>query len=190
MTDGDLVPMQCSREILGAIAGGLSRFGRAEGEPDWLVSGVWLCTTEGDFLVTSFTNVLSDGYVARTLNIHSPDALSEAVDAALPDIEGRLRSRGSRISLPPAASFSAPEELQWWEEDSYSTTVLVRVSERLLTTHRVACGLLFESASGRVLLVGTDSSTMAMVLSEDEELIGRFRSSCQELPAAEFSGFA
>lgn len=190
MTHGDLIPLQCSREVLATIASGLSRFGRAEGEPDWLVSGVWLCTANGDVLATSFTDVLADGYVARTLNIHSPEALSGAVSAARPDIEGRLRGRGSRILLPAAASFCAPKGLQDWEGYPYSTTVLVRVSERLLTTHRVACGLLFQSAVGRMLLVGTDSSTMAMVLSEDEELIGRYRSSCEEIPAADFSGFA
>lgn len=173
-----------------ALASGLSRWGRAEAEPGWLVSGVWLCTREADFLATSFTNVLADGYVARTLNIHRAEELTSAVEEDLPDIEKRLRARGSNGVLPADhCDFRAPETLQPWDPCPYSTDVLVRVAERSLTTHRVPCGLLFE-ADGRRLLVGTDTSTLAMVVSEDDDLIRRYSSACEKIAANEFSEFA
>src|SRR5699024_2344711 len=90
------------------------------------------------------TNVLADGYVARTLNIHSPEQLTAAVEEDLPDIEKRLRARGSNCVLPSGDNdVRAPESLERWDSHPYSTTVLVRVAARLLTTHHVPCGLLF-----------------------------------------------
>ena len=191
MTESDLVPLQCSPETLAALATRLTRFGPAEGAPDWLVSAVWLCTDDCHYLATSFTNVLSDGYVARPLNIHTPQALASEVEREIPDIEDRLKGRGSNVSLPQACGhFGAPDSLHIWDPAPYSTKVLIRVAERLLTTRRVACGLIFESERARSVLVGTDTATMAMVASEDETLIRRYRKDCEEVPAADFSGFA
>jgi len=191
VTDGDLVPLKCSRETLAEIAAGLCRFGPAGGEPDWLVSGVWLCTRDADFLATSFTNVLDDGYVARTLNIHRPDELASEVEADLDDIEDRLRGRGNNSSLPrPSGDFGPPKSLKGWNTPTLSVSVLVRVANRLLTTHRVPCALLFEGEDGHVLLVGTDTASLAMVVSEDAALIRRYREACEAIDASEFSEFA
>jgi hypothetical protein len=188
--EGDFVPLGCSRETLLALASDLSRWGPAEAEPDWLVSGAWLCTPDAMFLATSFTNVLADGYVARTLNIHSPEELTAAFDEALPDIEKRLRARGSNCVLPTThGDVRAPESLQRWDSRPYSTTVLVRVAERVLTTHRIPCGLLF-AGEGQRLLVGTDISALAMVVSQDDQLIERYAEGCEEIAAADFSEFA
>ena len=190
MEEGDFVPLGCGRETLLALASDLSRWGPAEAEPDWLVSGVWLCTRDAMFLATSFTNVLADGYVARTLNIHRPEYLADVVEKEVPDIEKRLRARGSNGVLPEAqGGFTAPESLRPWDPRPYSTTVLVRVAERLLTTHHVPCGLLF-AGKGRQLLVGTDPSTLAMVVTEDGDLIERYSKGCEEFAAADFRGFA
>ena len=52
-------------------------------------------------------------------------------------------------------------------------------------THRVACGLLF-GAIDRQLLVGTDASSLAMVLSEDPDLIDRYRRNCEALESDEY----
>lgn len=191
MTDVDLVPLKCSAEALADIASGLSRFGPAAGAPDWLVSGVWLCTADAEYLATSFTEVLADGYVARTLNIHTPRELIRAVEAELPDIEGRLKGRGNLQSLPqPCGELSPPTTLKHWNRQLASTKVFVRVAERLLATHKVPCALLFEGAEGSKLLVGTDSSTMAMVISEDDSLIEHYRESCEEVAAEDFRDFA
>ena len=190
MEEGDFVPLGCSRETLLALASDLSRWGPAEAEPDWLLSGAWLCTRDAMFLATSFTNVLADGYVARTLNIHSPEQLTAAVEEDLPDIEKRLRARGSNCVLPTDhGELRAPESLERWDSHPYSTTVLVRVAARLLTTHHVPCGLLF-AGEGQRLLVGTDNSTLAMVVSQDDQLIERYAEGCEQIAAADFSGFA
>ena len=189
MDDPDLVPLKCSRETLIALASGLSRFGPVEGTPDWLISGVWLCAGDVEFVATSSTEVLGDGYVARRLTICPSEALVSAVEAALPDIEGRLIGRGCNLALPGTdGDFVAPECLATWPAGDYSTTVLVRVAERASTTHRVACGLLFEAGDAQ-LLVGTDLSSLAMVLSDDEALIAKYRVQCEEFAAADFLDF-
>jgi hypothetical protein len=46
--------------------------------------------------------------------------------------------------------------------------------------------LLFASEAGPALLVGTDVTSLAMVLSEDAGLIERYRQSCDELTLAEY----
>ena len=191
MREGDLEPLRCTPEALASLATGLSRFGPAEGDPDWLVSAVWLCTGDRSYLATSFTNVLADGYVARPLHIHTPHEFAGAVEAEMPDIKDRLRSRGNNVALPDVGEdWGPPDTLQAWSTRDYTATVLVRVAERLLTTRRVACGLLFESEDGPSLLVGTDTGSMAMVLSEDEALIRNYCKTCEAVPAAEFSSFA
>ena len=51
--------------------------------------------------------------------------------------------------------------------------------------NRVACALLFR-AGDRSLLVGSDVQTLALVLSEDSELIGRYREDCEALTPADY----
>lgn len=186
MDDPNLVPLKCSRETLIALASGLSRFGPVEGTPDWLVSGVWLCTGDVEFIATSSTEVLGDGHVARRLTICSSGALAEEVEAALPDIEGRLIGRGCKLVLPGTdGDFVAPKSLRAWPPGDYSTTVLLRVAQRASTTRKVACGLLFETGEAQ-LLVGTDLSSLAMVLSDDKALIAAYRAQCEEFAAGDF----
>lgn len=182
------MPLKCHRDTLMALATGLTRFGASEGAPDWLVSGIWLCTREDDFIATASAEVLADGHLARPLTICSREELMTAVEADLPDIEGRLLGRGCNLVLPGTASgFAASTSLRDWPPGAYSTKVLIRVVQRASATHRVGCGLLFH-ADGRQLLAATDVSSLAMVLSEDPELIGRYRASCEEIPAAEALG--
>lgn len=186
MSDDHFVPLKCRGETLRALARGFQRFGPAEGAPDWLVSGIWLCTGDADFLATASAEVLTDGYLARPLTLCSRDELLAEVEADIPDIEGRLRGRGCNLVLPGTSSdFTAPASLREWPAGAYSATVLVRTVQCADATHRVACGLLFEG-SGQQLLAGTDVSSLAMVLSEDPELIARYREGCEEVPAASF----
>lgn len=187
VSEGEYVPLKCCSDVLMALATGLTRFGPAEGAPDWLVCGIWLCTAETDFLATARAEVLSDGYLARPLTICSRDELLAAVEADLPDIEGRLMGRGCNLVLPGTSSdFAAPSSLRDWPAGDYSTRVLMRISQRASETHKVACGLLFEAESGQRLLAGTDVSSLAMVLSEDPELIDRYRKCCEEMSRDEF----
>jgi hypothetical protein len=64
--------------------------------------------------------------------------------------------------------------------------ILVRSSQRASVTHRVACGLRFSSLDGDCVLVGTDPSVLAMVLSEDPDLIARYCEDCEALSADEY----
>jgi hypothetical protein len=132
-------------------------------------------------------DVLDDGYVARPLGIDRPADFAAKIKAEMPDIQGRLIGRGSTVRLrdsvrPP----TAPQSLEAWPAEPYSTSVLLRVSESAARTHHIACALLFSSGSGRALLAGTDRSTLAMVLSQDPALIELYRDGCQELPASEY----
>lgn len=68
-----------------------------------------------------------------------------------------------------------------------ATAVLVRIAARAAAEHHVACGLVFSFADYR-LLVGTDPSTLAIVLSQDPELIDRYSAGCEVLPAEEYLG--
>jgi len=183
---GDLVPLRCSREVIGAVATDLKRFGPAEGGPDWLVSAVWLCTGDAEYVATASTCVLSDGYIARPLAIEPIQGFVERLGAELPDVSARLLSRGRDFDLPAPDRPPAPASLERWPEGPYATSVLIRVSERAATLHEVACALLFLGEGARQLLVGTDPFTAAMVVSEDEALIARYRQSCESLTAGEY----
>lgn len=68
--------------------------------------------------------------------------------------------------------------------------ILVRASQCSRGVNRVSCGLLFKSEADRTLLVGTDVTTLAMVLSKDEELIDRYRANCDELSLDDYSRLA
>lgn len=185
VSEGQFVPLKCRSDTLMALATDLTRVGPAEGAPDWLVSGIWLCTPRADFLATASAEVLSDGYLARPLTVCSREELMTAVEADLPEIEGRLMGRGCNLALPGTSrDFSAPAELRDWPCD-YSTTVLMRVVRSATAIRRVACALLFQ-ATEQQLLAGTDASSLAMVLSQDPELIGRYRQICEEVSPTDY----
>lgn len=170
-----------------ALSDGLTRFGPAQGAPEWLVSAVWLCTADQAFLATATVEILSDGYVARPLNIDRSDDLVAQVESDLPDIRGRLVGHGSGLDLPSVGGgFAVPADLMSWPAGPYAVSVMVRLAKRALITSRIACALLFASEAGSALLVGTDVSSLAMVLSEDVALIDRYRRSCEELTLAEY----
>lgn len=172
--------------MLEALATGLTEYGPCAGAPEWLVSGVWLIAGALEYLATASVEVLSDGFVARTLCIASPHELVTNIEAALPDVADRLLARGHDMDLPGTEVPRRPASLLRWPAEPYETHVLVRVSERASTTHQVACALLFAGGSGGSLMVGTDPSTLAMVLSDDPQLIARYRSDCDALTAAEY----
>lgn len=182
----DFVPLNCSLDILEVLEAGLTRFGPADGAPDWLISGVWLCCGDSDFFATGSVEVLADGYVARPLVIDIPERIAAEIEEAIPDIQGRLVSRGSNTRLPDHVNApAAPETLQAWPAEAYSTSILLRVAASGLLEHRIGCALLFTSPSQK-LLVGTDKTTLAMVLSQDEQLIDRYRRECEELSPAQY----
>lgn len=186
MTTGDLVKLTCAPQTLRALATGLTQFGRAEGEPEWLVSGVWLHTRDAHYLVTASVEVLPNGFVARSLWIGLPTDLAAYLEAELPDVSGRLLVHGNGMELPKPAVPHPPRTLSDWPPGDYEMHVLVRVSQRAASINRVACALLFATPGGRFLLVGADLSTQALVLSEDRALIQRYRSDCDALTPEEY----
>jgi len=185
---GDFVSLGCDEEALRALSHELKTFGAADGALDWLVSAVWLSTRDTDYVATSSTQVLSDGYIARVLDISSVVEFVERLKAGLPDISERLRARREDIQLPPADEQPArPQLLRDWPGAPYDTFVIVRVAERATNVHEVSCALLFANHEGGKLLVGTDPSTAAMVISEDEGLIARYCEDCDVVPAADYA---
>jgi hypothetical protein len=154
------------------------------------VSGVWLETDEGPYLATATAEVLADGFVARSLRITSPQEFAADLECELPDINARLRSRGNRLVLPEVVPLAPPQALEPWPPGKYSMSILVRASQCERGINQVSCGLLFNSATGLVLLVGTDVTTLAMVLSKDRDLITRYRISCEEFSLDEYSRLA
>jgi hypothetical protein len=184
--NGEFIPLKCGDDTLAALAAKLTGFAPAEGAPEWLVSGVWLCTNDEQFLATGSVEVLSDGYLARPLNIDRPADVAAQIEAELPDIEGRLMGHGSRLELPTAVTPRAPESVNPWSTGGYSMSVLARVARRASIVSRVACALLFAPEEGAALLVGTDVSTLAIVLSQDRPLVDRYRHDCEELSLAEY----
>lgn len=180
----DIVRLDCRPEAIEALAAELERFGAFEGEPEWLVPAVWLSTSTSDYVASSSTRVLSDGYIARPLVIQREDDFVRKLRSDLPDISGRLIARQNGLQLPEPIAPTAPAGLQRRPEGDYSTRILIRVSARAVT-HRVACALLFDFASGP-LLVGTDPGMLAMVLSNDPALIDRYAGACEALSAADY----
>lgn len=186
MAEGELVTLKGRREALNALARGLTRFGPSTGEPDWLVSAVWLCAGESNYLATATVEVLPDGFVARSLCIGTPDDLAHHLEAELPNLSAHLLARGNGMDLPRAEAPEPPRSLVPWSHKSYATHVLVRSWQRASCTHRVACGLRFTRDDGHSLLVGTDPSMLAMVFSEDPELIERYCKDCEALTPGEY----
>jgi hypothetical protein len=187
---GEFVKLRCELRTLDALARGLTRFAAAPGAPDWLISGVWLETAERPYLATSTVEVLADGFVARSLCITTADEFTQHLEGEIPDIEARLRSRGNDLVLSEAVPLEPPQSLEPWPPEQYSMAILVRASQCQRGINRVSCGLLFESHAGARLLVGTDAATLAMVLSRDDELIGRYSAGCDELSLEDYSRFA
>jgi hypothetical protein len=182
---GEFVELQGRPEAIRQLASELVRLGSIEAAPGWLVSAVWLQTRRSDFIASSTTKVLSDGYIARPLAIQSASDFEAQLAGELVDINGRLIARQSAAQLPEASMPARPATLEPAGEGPYSTTILIRRCERGPTTHRVACGMLFEFKKRR-LLVGTDLGTLAMVVADDCELVERYVASCETLPPGEY----
>jgi hypothetical protein len=179
----DLVRLECRPDTIGALAAELTGFGPIEGEPQWLVSGVWLRAGTSDYLATPSTKVQFDGYIARPLAIDRADDFAARLKGDLPDIASRLVARHSRTRLPdPELPVRPPLSTV---PAGYSMSVLIRVAARAAASHRVACALLFDWDASR-LLVGTDISTLAMVFSQDEALIERYLAGCDSVPYKQY----
>ena len=185
MGEGEFVGLGSRPETICALARQLERFGAAPGDPDWLVSAVWLCTPDADYLATPSTTVLFDGYIARPLAIDRADDFVRQLKGDLPDIAARLIARSSDLKLPEAGRPQPPAALQQCSAPPRSTSVLVHVASRAAGQHRIACGLLF-GFEDRRLLVGSDMNMLAMVLSEDDELIDRYLARCEAIDAKEY----
>ena len=181
----DLVPMQCPPGVLDSLSQGLTGFACSGGGPDWLLTGVWLACGMVAYLASPSIEVLQDGFVARPLVIDRADAVEAGIEQALPDIQGRLLARGSHVVLPERVGRPEPPgELRQWRPAGMS--VLLRVAESGLLRHRIACALLFMSDCGGPLLIGTDRTTLAMVMSEDEKLVDLYRGACEEVSLTEY----
>ncbi len=176
----DIVNLVCKKEAISDLAVSLSAFGALDGEPGWLISAVWLQTQNAQYLATTSTTVLSDGFIARPLVVERTDDFVTTLSCELPDISARLAARRSSVRLPDASSPSPPSLACCWDRSSYSTTVLVWNATRPTRTHRVACALLLESANQR-LLVGTDPATPSMVLNQDRDFIDRYTAQCDRI---------
>jgi hypothetical protein len=179
------IGLKCAAETLDALASGLTAYAPVPGAPEWLVSAVWIEACGRSYVVTGTVEVLGDGFVARSLWIGPPDEMAEQIRAELPNVSDRLLARGNGIELPPAELPAKPGSLTRWPE-SYSTHILVRTTQRAAAAHSVACGLLLTCADGRKLLIASDPSTLALVMSEDPELIQRYRKDCDTLTPAEY----
>jgi len=181
------VKLECRPETIRALAQHLERFGAVMGEPEWLVSGVWLCTPNAEYLATSSTRVMSDGYIARPLTIDRADDFVRHLRSDLPDVASRLVARTGNADLPDPARARPNGALEQCPAPPSATFVLVRVAVRAAAEHRVACGLLLNFEARR-LLVGTDVETLAMVLSDDEDLIDRYLEGCERVAADDYLG--
>lgn len=182
---GEFVRLGCRREAICALAGQLDRFGATPGDPGWLVSAVWLCTADADYIATPSTTVLFDGYIARPLAIDRADDFVRQLKGDLPDIAARLVARSSDVKLAEAARPQPPADLQRCPGVPKSVEVLIHVAARAAAEHRIACGLLF-TFEGRRLLVGSDTGMLAIVLSEDEDLIDRYLARCEAIEVEEY----
>jgi hypothetical protein len=183
----DLVPMNCPPDVLDSLATGLTGFACSGGGPDWLLTGVWLACGMVAYLATPSVKVLKDGLVARPLVIDRPEAVQAGIEEALPDIQGRLLAKGSHVVLPDRVSLpQPPDKVREWPSGNCRVTVLLRVAESAVLRHSIACALLFSSESGHALLVGTDKTTLAMVMSDDEKLIDLYRAGCEEVSLTEY----
>ena len=185
MVSGNSVRLNCERETLEALARGLTHYAPASGEPDWLISGAWLCTTDRQYLATASVQVLADGFVARSLDICTPQALAQHLAGEIPNVAARLAARGNGKILPAVELPSPPRHSSSWPKGVYDTRVLIRSTPCATGIKRVSCGLLFTSED-RSLLVGSDPSTLALVFSTYPELISRYRSRCEALTPAEY----
>ena len=182
---GEDVRLSCTLATLEALATSLTHYGTAEGAPDWLITGAWLCAANTNYFVTANVEVLGDGFVARSLTIARPEEVARHLEGEIPDVAARLAARGNGTLLPSVEPPS-PGALQPWAPETYEMQVLVRVTKRASSTHRIACGLLFIGSDARALLVGSDPSTLALVLSDDDKLIERYRSECVALTTSAY----
>ena len=183
---GDLVRLKCRPEALSALASGLTHYAPADGEPEWLVAAVWLLMDGAPVIASGSVEVLSDGYLARPLNLHSPEEFASRLEADLPDVAGRFTGRNHGFELPSSVEIlSPPSDVTKWPAGPYSMHILIRVAARATTAQRVACGLWF-IGSGASLLVGTDPSTLAMVLSDDPAIIDAYRAQCEAVTVDEY----
>ena len=186
---GAFIPLACDAGALDDLSTGLVRFGPAGSEADWLVATVWLCTANANYLASSATEVLADGYVARRLTIQHPAQLAASIELELPEIHDRLLAHGHDLELPPAAVLAPPSSLESWPGGDYAASILMRIAPRPSGHHEVACGLLMES-SCRTLLIGTDPATQALVFSELPATIERFVRDCTALAPSAYLALA
>lgn len=179
MLSDHFIPLRCSLPALEAIATSLAGFSLANVGADWLVTSAYLHTGAGLFIASAAIEVLKDGAIVRPMEISTAADLLGDIDEALPDIQRRADARGFAEALP-----DAPENLpdvgspQDWSDEHYSTQVVIRNIERHGNLHCVACGILFRGDGDRQLLIGTDLSTIALVVSEDKPLIENYLEDC------------
>ena len=108
MGEGEFVKLECRPETIRALAEQLERIGAVMGDPEWLVSAVWLSTADAEYLATSSTKVLSDGYIARPLTIDRTDDFVRQLRSDLPDVASRLVARSAAAGFARKMPWPAP----------------------------------------------------------------------------------
>jgi hypothetical protein len=185
---GEFVGLECKPGVVETLAGQLDRLGAIEGAASWLVSMVWLSAGDSEFLASPSTKVLADGFIARPLAIQSVADFELELETSLNDISSRLVSFGAGAQLPQSRAPAIPANIQT-VSGVYSTSILIRSSARGSATHRTACGLLFDLGQRRIL-IGTDIRILALVFSDEDDLIERYVAGCELVPAAQYVGCA
>ena len=187
MFDPLLIPLHCEPEAIADLSTGFRGFALAGAEPHWLISGVWLYTDSTTYLATPGVEVLADGTIARVLHVDRPETLLNRLRADLPDVQARVDARGAGIELPPIPAELPPAEPEnSWAEGEYRLRIVNRRIERQSVTYRIGCALIFEREPNRQLLVGADPSMLALVASEDPELIGTYLANCEIIAADDY----
>ena len=182
MPFSDLIPLRCPPGTLDLLVSGLCGFAAATVGTDWLISAAFLETGQGTFIASTAIEILRDGTVARPLQIASTAQVVEELRDAVPDIRHRVEARGfsTALSVPPE-QVRAPAMNDWFEV-GYEFHVLVRSVERFQAIHQIACGILFRNPeTGERLLIASDLTTPALVLSQDPPLIDLYVDQCSTM---------
>lgn len=180
MSGSPLVPLDCDDAALDALERGVKGIARDDNGLDWMVGTAFIETCDATFVISASVEILGDGTVARPLSIRRPAALLQSIRAAQGDIRNRMAARGSHEALPDVGEEIPIPPMSSVFEATESCGVVVRSVVRKSGEIRIACGLLVDrQKNGSQVLVGTDLTTLALVYSEDAQLIAEYLADCE-----------
>lgn len=182
--DRDRFPIQCAPAQLADLSQHFLGYAVAGTDPAWLISGTWLATRSATYFASPGVEVLGDGTIARLLHICAPEALLESLGESLPDVQARVAARGSLVELPAVPDrLEQDEPTRSWGDGGCSLDLVYRQVERRSAVYAFGCAMLFHRHDGGRLLIGADPGMLALVVSEDGELIDRYLADCDIAPA-------